>query len=109
MSWPPDVPDINLKKPSELEYLEKLDPKSREAMTKQEISDHIETVALRFAETYKQKKGSTYDECCEMVSLALNLSGGALNGKVGLEMMGTSSGAAENACRIAFDNPIETN
>lgn len=109
MSWPPDVPDVNLKKPPELERLETMAPSIREAMSKQEIHDHIDEIAHSFAVNYKHKKGSTYEDCLVMVSLALNLSGGALGGQVGLEMMGTSSGAAETACRIVFNNPIETN
>jgi len=109
MSWPPDVPDINLAKPKELAYLEKLEPQVRNAMTKQEVSDHIETIAQRFAENYKQKKGSDYTGCLETVSLALSLSGGAIGGKVGQTLMGTSSVAAKAACRIVFDVPIQEN
>lgn len=109
MSWPPDVPDINLAKPKELERLEKMERHIRDAMTQQEISDHIETIAQRFAENYKKKPDSDYEGCKEIVSLALTLSGGAIGGKVGQSLMGTSSGAAESACRIVFDHPVEEN
>lgn len=109
MNWPPDVPNVNLKKPRELEDLEQLEPHIREAMTKQEIRDHIDTIAQGFANDYKKKKESTYEDCIGMVELALNLSGGAIGGKVGMEMMGTSSGTAETACRIVFNNPRESN
>lgn len=107
MFWPPDVPDVGLKKPKELEEMETRDFDSRESMTPLEVHEHIRNIALALAKNYKESKKSTYSGCLDIVSTALTLTGGSLQGKLGNEMIGESACEAEKACRIVFDMPVE--
>lgn len=102
MERPPDVPDIWISKPKKLEEFEKLEPHILNAMTQQEVTEHIRDIAISLAETYQKEKGGDYEGCVITVSTALKVTGGAIGGKVGAEMVGESPKAAESACKLVF-------
>lgn len=114
MSWPPDVPDFPIKKPYEIEKLERLPRNILNAMTKVEIEEKIRDAADSLAKTYfhtKQETGSM-DECALIVSGALEQTGSSINGKLGTLMIGTSKEASQRACKRyypehPFPNEIE--
>ena len=111
MNWHPDVPDINVKKPRELEKIEELPISVLNAMTPLELDEKIRDAADGLAKNYvKAASGkATVDECILFVSGALTQTGAALNGKAGAAMVGKSDKAAENACKQLFKDATGIN
>jgi hypothetical protein len=103
MSWELDTPQFPLKKSATLEKLEQLHPEQLNAMDRVEIDEHIEDIAYGFAKAYHKKKPHDFDTCLTIVSAALKETGGALGGKFGAIMVGTSQEVAEKVCKVVFD------
>lgn len=103
MKWHPDVPDLPIEKPEALESLEKADAHFLDSMPGVEIDEKIDEVSEAVARAYKkQSSDSNYDECVEVVSIALNVTGSAIGGKMGTAMVARNENAAKTACRIVF-------
>jgi hypothetical protein len=103
MGWHPDVPDLPIKKPKQIETLEKLDPRVREAMMAVEIEERIKEIAHAVAEAYtKSTKNPKYEVCLEIVSVALRVTGSSLGGRLGTAMIASSEHAAKIATDAAF-------
>lgn len=101
MNWPPDVPDFPMKKPHVIEKIEKLPSTLLNAMTDVEIAERIRDGANGLAEAYfesRQDDGSL-SECKIVVSSALIQTGSSVGGKLGTNMVATSDGASELACK----------
>lgn len=106
MQWQPDNPDIPIKKPKALAYLEKMEPHVREAMPPVEIDEVAHDVAQGVAQEYHKEKGGNYEGCIAIVTVALSTTGSSIGGKVGNYMIGKSDNLAQHACRIVFpENP----
>lgn len=101
--WHPDVPNLPIKKPKEIEELELMDRSYLDSMPKIEIQEKIEQIAHAVARDYKKqaKKGS-FDECLEVVSIALKVTGSAIGGKLGTAMIAATDFASLIASRDAF-------
>lgn len=103
MSWHPDIPDLPVNKPKIIEDLEQMDPLALNAMPPAEIDEIIESVAYDIAKAYKEKfQNGNIKECLDFVSIALNVTGSALGGKVGLAMVAASNTAAETASHFFY-------
>lgn len=106
MTWHPDVPDIPIKKPKEIEELELADRAVLDSMPGVEVKETVEQIAHAVARDYKkQKVNGNYDECLEIVSVALKVTGSAIGGKVGRAMIAACDTAAEEAAQQFF--PVE--
>lgn len=103
MQWHPDVPDIPIKKPKEIESLETMDRRVLDSMPGLEVEEKVEEIAHAVARAYKEQnpKGN-YDECLEIVSIALNVTGSAIGGKVGNAMIAESDSASRTACQLVY-------
>jgi hypothetical protein len=104
MRWHPDVPDIPLRKPKEIEKLELMDRAVLDSMPGVEIQETVDQIAHAVARTYIEDRqaSATPTECEELVSIALRVTGGAIGGKVGNAMIAEADKAAIAACRLAF-------
>jgi hypothetical protein len=105
MSWPPDIPDLPLKKPAEVAKLELLDSTALNAMRDEEIEEHIEVAASGFARSYKEEFNGNYEDCVSMVSSALQLTGSAIGGRFGTAMVARSRHVAEMISQELFPEP----
>lgn len=106
MPWRPDIPDFPGKKPHMLEKLEKLPPEIIHAMTGLEVNEHVRDAANSLASSYHsncvKNKDYGYNECVLFVSGALSQIGSAVEGQLGIAMVGTSQNSASEACRQCF-------
>ena len=103
MGWHPDIPDLPISKPEKIAKLEKLGRKFLDSLPGNEVDEMVEDAALSIAKTYrKETKGANFVECVEIVSVALNVTGSAIGGQVGLALIAASDRGAENACRLLF-------
>jgi len=103
MAWHPDVPDLPIRKPKKIEQLEKTDPAILEAMPRVEVDDTVEDIAHAVAVAYKkQVKNCHYEECIEVVSVALKVTGSSLGGQVGKAMIAANEKSAIKACSLVF-------
>lgn len=107
MNWPPDNPEIPIKKPRAIARLEKMDFHTLEAMPPVEIDEVSRDLAQGVAEEYSHQKGANFDDCIDMVSIALTETGSAIGGKVGSHMIGKCDKIAHDACRLAFPDKNE--
>jgi hypothetical protein len=108
MSWPPDVPDIGIKKPHTLEKLESTDRDILDAMDHVEVEERITDVAQSLAREYRKEKNADYQSCLDFVTFALRMTGSALGGKFGAYMVGERVRLAERGTRMVFpDNNLE--
>lgn len=103
MSWPPDVPDLPMEKPKELEILEELDDHVLNAMTDVEVEERIRDAAVALATAFHNEIGGDYETCVIVVSGALKETGGAIGGPFGEAMIGLSHTETEYACRLVFE------
>jgi hypothetical protein len=102
MTWHPDVPDLPIKKPKIVEDLECSSLSERESMRSLEIEETIEAVAHSVALAFKKQCQGGYNECEEVVSIALTLTGSALGGRLGTAMVAASEHVAKTTSRIVF-------
>jgi hypothetical protein len=108
MEWHPDVPDLPIKKPKKIERLEKMDRRSLDSMPKVEVQELVDDAAQSVADAYKKEvKGANFDECVEIVSVALSVTGSSIGGTVGTLMVAESESASQRACRLTFPLPEE--
>lgn len=106
MRWHPDVPDLPIKKPKEIENLEQMDRAVLDSMPPMEVEETVAQIAHAVARNYlKEKKDlATQPECLELISIALKVTGAAIGGHVGNAMVAEANSAAETACRLAFSS-----
>lgn len=106
MRWHPDVPDIPISKPKEIEKLELMDRAVLDSMPPVEVEETVAQIAHAVARTYLQEKKekATPEECNEIISIALKVTGAAIGGHVGSAMVAESDSAAETASRLAFSD-----
>jgi hypothetical protein len=103
MAWHPDVPNLPIEKPREIEQLEQMDRAYLDSMQNTEIQEKIEQIAHAVARDYKkQKKKGSFDECLEVVSIALKITGSAIGGKMGTAMIAATEHASLVASHDAF-------
>ncbi len=103
MVWDLDNPDIPINKPKEIRELEAMGKADRESMPPREMDEKVEDAAEGIARAYKKLPGSNYQDCLDVVSVALNVTGAALEGKFGTHMLSLSDSEAERACKLIFD------
>lgn len=103
MKWHPDVPDLPFEKPVEIEELEQMDRRVLDSMPGVEVDEKVDDVADAVARAYKRESSeSSYDECVEVVSTALTVTGSSIGGHVGTALIARSEHAAKTACQLAF-------
>jgi hypothetical protein len=103
MSWHPDIPDIPISKPEKIARLERMDRSFLDSLPGTEVEELVQDAALSIAKTYKKEKQKpSCTECCEVVSVAMTVTGSAIGGQVGLALIADADSAAENACRSLF-------
>ena len=102
MTWYPDTPELDFKKPPTIIYLEELNNNTLNAMDFVEIYDHIQTAANETAQAYHKAKGGNYEDCVLIVSMALSVTGNAIGGKVGGLLVARSEEAARKAAELVF-------
>lgn len=103
MSWELDTPQVPFRKSPQLARLEQLEFHVREAMDRQEVNERIEEAAYGLALAYHKSPKNDYDTCVALVHQALSETGGALGGKFGEIMVGTSEKVAEKICKIVYN------
>lgn len=103
MSWPPDTPDLPIRKPKEIEKLESMDTVSLNSMPGMEIDETVDDVAYAVARDYRKSGGKDIDECINIVSIALSMTGSSLGGKLGTAMVAASNSASIKASHLVFD------
>jgi urease accessory protein UreF len=102
---------ISSMNPPEIEYLEKLDEASLEAMTSTELDEKISNVANALAKQYyseNQEKGNLED-CSIEVATFLQKTANTLSGKIENAMIGRKLNKACQACRIYYHDSLEIN
>lgn len=103
MEWHPDVPELPFTKPKKIEDLEKKDRKFYDSMPPQEVDKLVDDAAMAIAQAYyTQCRKNSYEECIEMVSSALEVTGSAIGGHVGSHMVSSQNESAKKACRLLF-------
>ncbi|MBA3816654.1 MAG: hypothetical protein H0X29_09100 [Parachlamydiaceae bacterium] len=103
-SWHPDTPDLPIEKPLIIENLEKMDPSTLNSMPPAEIDEMIESIAYNVAKAYKEKfHNGDIKGCIDFVSIALNVTGSSLGGKIGLAMVAGSDIVAKKACHLIYE------
>src|SRR6187431_1496425 len=103
MNWHPDVPDLPIKKPREIEILELMDRASLDSMPPLEVYEKVDEIAHAVARDYKiQVLDGSFEECAEVVSVALKTTGSAIGGHVGNAMISARNSAALRASLGAF-------
>jgi hypothetical protein len=102
MSSELDVPNLPFPKPIQLERLEKIRREQWNAMDEVEVNEHVQEAADGMAYTYRKTGGNDYNMCISIIISALTEMGGALGGEAGAFMVGNSTEAAHQACRVAF-------
>lgn len=106
MNWTPDDRDIPISIPKNLEDLEKIDPHTLHAMTKQEIKDRLRDIAQAAATNCKtQIPDCSYDTCVLVVSTVLKKVGSDIGEGVGRSMAAESQTWAEIGCKSVFLTP----
>lgn len=99
----PDVPNLPIEKPKEIEALEQMDRSYLDSMQHTEIQEKVEQIAHAVARDYKKKKKKgSFEECREIVSIALRVTGSAIGGKMGTAMIAATDSASLIASRDAF-------
>lgn len=106
MSWHPDVPELNIPKPQALKTLEGLGDDVLNAMDTVEIDRRIDDVANQIAHEYAKTPNATYEECIDLISMALSVTGNAMGGRVGALFVGRCDEAGEKAARLVFPDPF---
>lgn len=107
MKWHPDVPDLPISKPKELEKIELMDPAERNAMRDVQVEETVDEIAHAVARDYHQQLGGSYRDCIDIVSVALTVTGSSLGGNLGNAMISSTETAARTACRTIFPEPLE--
>ena len=107
MSWHPDVPELPIKKPIEIEKIEGMDPIVLNAMRDVQIHETVEEIAHAVARDYHEQLGGNYEDCVNIVSVALSVTGSSLGGNLGLAMVASKDTASKNACQMIFPEPLE--
>jgi len=103
MSWHPDVPNIPIKKPKELEKLEMMDRVWLDSLPPVEVQEKVDEIAHAIARDYKkQVKNADFETCQEIISVALRVTGSAIGGRVGQSMVASCDTAALKASQNAF-------
>ncbi|HEV8052609.1 MAG TPA: hypothetical protein VGP47_08940 [Parachlamydiaceae bacterium] len=103
MNWHPDLPDIPIKKPKEIEILESMDRVSLDSMPPLEVYAKVDEIAHSVARDYKdQMPNGSFEECAEIVSIVLENTGSAIGGHVGNAMISACNSAALKASQNAF-------
>lgn len=107
MSWHPDVPNLPIKKPKEIETLEQMNRLTLDSMPPLEVEEKVNEIAHAVARDYKkQKKDGSFDECLEVVSVALRVTGSGIGGQVGQAMIAGCNLLALKVSQESF--PINT-
>lgn len=101
MTWYPDA-DIPIKKPKALEKIERLGPKILNAMDPIEVDEVVNDAAVGVAEEYHKELGGNYEDCVNIVSVALTVTGNSISGQVGSHMIGNANILAQQVCRNIF-------
>ena len=106
MRWHPDVPDLPIRKPKEIEDLELMDRAVLDSMPPLEVEETVAQIAHAVARDYMldKRENGTEQECLELISIALKVTGAAIGGHVGNAMVAESDSAAATACKLAFSN-----
>ena len=100
MTWHPDVPNIPIKKPKEIEVMDRT---SLDSLPPLAVKEKVDEIAHAVARDYKkQKKHPSFDECLEIISIALKVTGSAIGGRVGTAMIAACDSAALTAAKTAF-------
>lgn len=103
MRWHPDVPDLPIDKPKAIEDLEKMDRKYLDSLPAVEVQEKVNEIANKVAMAYKkQRPNGSYEECFEVVSTALSVTGSAIGGQVGLAFIAKNETAAKTACELVY-------
>lgn len=103
MNWHPDVPDLPIRKPREIELLEMMDRVSLDSLPPLEVDEKVDEIAHAVARDYKsQTADGSFVECVEVVSVALEVTGSAIGGHVGNAMIAARNSAALRAGLDAF-------
>lgn len=107
MPWGPEIPELDLKKPEAIVWLESMGDDVLNAMDPVERDKRIHDSAYELAKAYYHKeKTGTFEGCVSIVSMALSVTGNGIGGVVGNEMVGKSDPAAREACRLVYPNEI---
>lgn len=107
MKWHPDVPDLPITKPKELEKIESMDAAERNAMRDVQVEETVGEIAHAVARDYHKQLGGNYEDCLDIVSVALTVTGSSLGGNLGNAMTSSNESAAKIACRTIFPEPLE--
>lgn len=107
MVWDLDNPDIPLNKPKVIKQLEAMGKTDRESMPPREMDEKLDEAAEALAKAYQKLPGADYDGCLDVVTVALDVTGTALEGKFGTHMLSQGAAAAERACKFLFKEDEE--
>jgi len=97
-----DIPNLPFKKPKQIEDIETLDVKIREAMDTIEIENRVFGIAHNLADAYYKNNGRDPTTCIAIITTALEELGGFLSGRFGSHMISISEEAANEACKKVF-------
>lgn len=103
MIWHPDVPNLPIKKPKKIEDIEQMDPAFLNSLPKVEVQELVDGAAEAVAQAYKQQipKGNR-EQCLEIVSVALTVTGSAIGGQVGNAMIAQADKNGERVASLFF-------
>lgn len=103
MKWYPDLPDLPIKKPKQIDDLEQMSRIMLDSMPQVEVQEKIDAIAHALVLMYKKQfpKGSV-DDCMNIASIALQATGSAIGGHVGNSLISQNMTASKRACDDLF-------
>ncbi len=103
MIWHPDVPNLPIKKPKKIEDIEQMDPTFLNSLPGTEVQEMVDGAAEAVAKAFKQQvPNGTHEQCLEIVSVALTITGSGIGGQVGNAMISQADKNAERVASLFF-------
>ena len=103
MQWYPDLPELPIRKPQQIEDLELMSQINLDSMPAVEIQEKVDEIAHAVASGYKQQiVNGSREECQAVVSIALTSTGSAIGGRMGNELIAQSHRTSQEAALVAY-------
>lgn len=104
MCWHPGDPELDIPKPSALKELDGLGDDVINAMDTVEIDRRIDDIANQIAHAYVKKAANDFEECVNLISMVLSVTGSSMGGRVGARFVAKSQQAAQRAAHEVYQN-----
>lgn len=105
MQWHPDLPDLPIEKPKQIEDLEQMSRAMLDSMPPIEVQEKVDEIAHAVVLAYKKQfPDGSIDDCMSIASIALQATGSGIGGHVGNSMISQNMTASKRACDDLFSH-----